>query len=211
MLPKQVTDLLEERVNGTGRMNVDCVLPAPNAPHTHEEFRRDVVMGDHDYHAYVYGKMTYQYTTKNMPVEGIAVDDYLAVAENAGYGGRAWGDASLGSSDITGRPQMSWTHGPKKVLMIRVDFADRPGDPIYTGNTNILVTTNYATSVFNDPNGVKDFYVVSSYSNTDLLMDASPLYRCPPTRCIMRKEMATWIIRASCVMRRSRRRRQIMI
>jgi uncharacterized delta-60 repeat protein/M6 family metalloprotease-like protein len=102
-------------------------------------------------------------------------------------------DNQAGSSGVTGRPTLSWTHGTKKVLIIRVDFPDLPGvnkilflnDP-----SPVPLTEDIAVNLFNDPNGVRDFYAQSSYGATALQIaatvagnspDVTPVLRMPAT------------------------------
>ena len=63
----------------------------------------------------------------------------------------------------------TWTFGPKRVLVIRVDFPDIPGEPVsVTSASNLL-------------NGdVNQFFVSSSYGNTSLVNTiSSTVYRLP--------------------------------
>jgi uncharacterized delta-60 repeat protein len=73
-----------------------------------------------------------------------------------------------GSSSVLGKPAYAWTHGPKKVLIIRVDFSDFPGPP--TNNDGTVVTPQYAVDLINAPNQGKDLYEQSSYGQTSLVM-----------------------------------------
>ena len=78
-----------------------------------------------------------------------------------------------GTSGVSGRPAESWTTGPKKVLVIRVDFSDVRGEPISVTN---------AVNVINQANGVNDFYVKTSYGLASLVVtpaEVTPLYRMP--------------------------------
>jgi uncharacterized delta-60 repeat protein len=183
-LPREVTELLEEHVSGTGNYYVDCVLPFPGQEHAKEQTQRSVTIGKREYRAYVYGSALRLFTMSKVGVEGIAIGNALALSNQSTYEGRAFGDASLGSSDVSNRALPSWTHGPKKVLMLRVDFSDMPGEPVYALNTNTVITTNYGANLFNGAGGIAGFYRYSSYSNTDLVIgaaDISPVYRMPQT------------------------------
>jgi hypothetical protein len=64
-----------------------------------------------------------------------------------------------------------WTTGHKKVLVIRVDYSDRPGEPHPLADVNGLLTTY-----------VKPFYHDMSYGQTTLAMTVTPqVYRMPHT------------------------------
>lgn len=64
-----------------------------------------------------------------------------------------------------------WTTGRKKVLLIRVDYSDRPGEPWALAEVNRLLTT-YAVPFYHD----------MSYGATDLDITVTPqVYRMPNT------------------------------
>lgn len=97
-----------------------------------------------------------------------------------------------GSSTVSGRPSYAFTHGPKTTLVVRVDFSDVPGTPkndAGTGNTD-TVTPSYAAQIYNEANGVKDFFEQNSYGQTTLVVspavsdvspDVTPVFRMPST------------------------------
>ena len=180
VLPIEIVDLLEEKITGTANYYLDCVLPAPGQSQE-KAFARSFTHNGNEYRAHVFGRMLHQTTQKAMPVQGISIDNEAALQDDPYFHGLAWGDSSAGSSIVDNRPLSNWTHGAKKVLMMRVDFPDLPGEPVLAG-TNILITTNYGASVFNIADGIRDFFQASSYSNTDLLIsaaDVTPVYRMP--------------------------------
>lgn len=102
-----------------------------------------------------------------------------------------------GGPDPTNAPgdvPSEWTHGPKRLLIIRVDFSDAPGTPV--GLDNVPITDDYAVNQFNLPNGnpdiwtggIRDFYEQGSYGKTTLVIapavngdspDVTPVYRMP--------------------------------
>lgn len=97
------------------------------------------------------------------------------------------GDNLPGTSGVTNRPSQTWTHGTKKVLIIRVDFDDHPGTPSYP-NGGAALTDDYLVNVFTSTNGVGDFYAQSSYGKTALQIaatsggdspDVTPVLRMP--------------------------------
>jgi len=98
-------------------------------------------------------------------------------------------DSQPGSSGVTGRPTSGWTHGTKKVLIIRVDFSDLPGTPVQL-NGGAPITPDVAVNLFNAAGGVGDFYTAGSYSQTALQItatvagnsvDVTPVLRLPST------------------------------
>jgi uncharacterized delta-60 repeat protein len=76
-------------------------------------------------------------------------------------------DGQPGSSGIAGRPTQAWTHGTKTVLIIRVDFSDLPGTPVNPADSQ-AITEDYVVNRINSSNGVRDFYIQGSYSQTSL-------------------------------------------
>ena len=82
-------------------------------------------------------------------------DDPTAVAANN----------QPGTSGVSGRPSQTWTHGTKKLLIIRVDFSDLPGVPL---NGSTPITENVAVDVINNANGVRDFFEQNSYNKTTI-------------------------------------------
>ncbi len=66
------------------------------------------------------------------------------------------------------KPSQAWTHGTKKLLVIRVDFSDLPGVPKNLDNS--LVQENYVNSVINGSSGVRKFFQNNSFGKTDILM-----------------------------------------
>lgn len=77
-----------------------------------------------------------------------------------------------GTSGIAYRPTTGWTLGTKKILIIRVDFWDKPGEPVsYFAKQTI--TPAYAVSLFNKTNGVCDYYQQASFDQTQLSVSTS--------------------------------------
>ncbi len=73
-------------------------------------------------------------------------------------------------------PDSSWTEGPKKVLYIRVDFSDRPGDPI-DSITGLPLTAQRAQEEMDKVNTV---FTNSSYGRTSFeLVTVTPVLRLP--------------------------------
>lgn len=68
-----------------------------------------------------------------------------------------------------------WTEGQKSVLVIRVDFSDRPGEPMDYNNQPL--TETLARNLVN--NEVSPFYVNNSYGKTSLQATVTPVLRLP--------------------------------
>ena len=73
------------------------------------------------------------------------------------------------------QPRSSWTEGPKTVLFIRIDFPDRPGEPLDRGNQPL--TTERAQDLIN--NQVSAFFMNNSYNKTSLTTTVTPVVRMP--------------------------------
>ena len=93
-----------------------------------------------------------------------------------------------GSSGVVGRPSYAWTHGPKKVLLIRIDFSDMPGIPVNDGGSGTVVTPEVAVDTVNGPEMGKEFFEQASYGQTTLVLaplvagvsnDVTPVLRMP--------------------------------
>jgi hypothetical protein len=83
-LPKSITELLEQPVSAKGDLDViwGKVAPGITPPEQPLVLRSFVVNGQH-YKAYVYGGLTSATSRKGIPLRGVALDNELAVAENA--------------------------------------------------------------------------------------------------------------------------------
>ncbi|MCX6936962.1 MAG: hypothetical protein NTU80_03550 [Verrucomicrobia bacterium] len=94
-------------------------------------------------------------------------------------------DTGAGSSGVTGRPTQAWTHGDKKLLVIRVDFSDLPGTPINKYDGNAQITPAYIQNVINGTHGVRAFLQGNSFGKTDLIFtestDVTSVLRLPNT------------------------------
>lgn len=85
--------------------------------------------------------------------------------------------AAGGTAGNGANPPTAWTTGAKKILVIRVDFSDLTGDPVYPG---IVGTAAYMDGLANGP--VADYYVNSSYGQTTITnIVTTQLYRLPQT------------------------------
>ncbi|HZH33679.1 MAG TPA: FG-GAP-like repeat-containing protein [Pyrinomonadaceae bacterium] len=79
-------------------------------------------------------------------------------------------------SNVSGDQLSPWTEGAKTVLIIRVDFPDRQGEPV--DSTGLPLTETRAQNVIN--NSVNPFYVNNSYNKTSLRSPVvTPVVRMP--------------------------------
>ena len=72
-------------------------------------------------------------------------------------------------------PNSIWTEGPKTVLVIRVDFPDRQGEPRDQAGTPL--TAPAAQSLID--NSVNSFYQNNSYNKTSMSATVTPVVRVP--------------------------------
>ncbi|HYC69752.1 MAG TPA: Calx-beta domain-containing protein [Opitutaceae bacterium] len=95
--------------------------------------------------------------------------------------------AGPGTSHVVGRPSEAWTHGQKRLLIIRVDFPDKPGTPINTPDGQPLTDAKVA-ALINGSQGVRDFFTANSYGRSTIALaapvsgdstDVTPVYRMP--------------------------------
>jgi hypothetical protein len=79
-LPDSVQSLLEQPISARGNLSVFGVLSAPgeNLPPVY----RTAEVNGTSYQAFVYGRRLGEPTLRNVPLNGVALDDYLAVDEN---------------------------------------------------------------------------------------------------------------------------------
>jgi uncharacterized delta-60 repeat protein len=98
-------------------------------------------------------------------------------------------DSGAGSSGVLYRPTYAWSHGTKKVLIIRVDFSDLQGTPVNPSGS-VSITPDVAVNTFNNAGGVHDYYSESSYGQSTLQIspvvsgaspDVTPVLRLPGT------------------------------
>ncbi len=94
-------------------------------------------------------------------------------------------DGGAGSSTVAGRPAQSWTHGTKKVLIVRVDFSDKAGTPVNPADSQ-PITEDYVVNAFNTTNGIRDFYTQSSFAKTLLSIGATVAGDSPDVTAVLR-------------------------
>jgi len=76
-------------------------------------------------------------------------------------------DNQPGTSTVVGRPSLSWTHGAKTVLVVRVDFSDLVGTPVSGGDP---ITEAAAVDLLRESGGVAEFFAASSYGKTSIVI-----------------------------------------
>jgi len=98
-------------------------------------------------------------------------------------------DGGQGSSTVAGRPSSTWSHGTKKLLIIRVDFSDKVGVPL-NPTDNQFITPAYVAARINNVGGVNDYYNQNSFGQAGLSLaglisgnsaDVTPVLRMPQT------------------------------
>lgn len=169
---------------------------------TGSRIEREVTIGTTTYRALVYGRREYITTKLNIPLQGVVLDGDMVVDEEpvrriqpaqAEIGGKlvnfsspseletfvqdqvAW-EEKIGPVRPNGVEASSpWTQGDKTVLFIRLDFPDRPGEPIDFQNQPLTVSR--AESLINDQ--VSPFYVSNSLHQTSLAVTVTPVVRMP--------------------------------
>jgi len=82
-LPTEVASLLEERVNGRGKLDVLGVLSDPGREPEIAPAIRTATIGDKEYKTFTYGERLGVPTRNSIALNGIAVDEFLALSENA--------------------------------------------------------------------------------------------------------------------------------
>ncbi|MGV3661762.1 MAG: Calx-beta domain-containing protein [Prosthecobacter sp.] len=92
----------------------------------------------------------------------------LAAAEGGTRERVLAGNNLPGTSGVVNRPALAWTHGTKKVLIIRVQFPDKMGTPLNESESNDPITEAHAVNRFNAADGVRDFYAQGSFGKTTL-------------------------------------------
>lgn len=94
-------------------------------------------------------------------------------------------DNQPGTRTTVGRPSSAWTHGPKSVLLIRVDFPDLPGVPLDSLGEE-PVTEDYAVNVFTRAGGSLDFIANSSFGKSSLVIRPTVAGDSPDVTAVLR-------------------------
>ncbi|MEO5803320.1 MAG: PKD domain-containing protein [Verrucomicrobiota bacterium] len=81
-LPHRIKELLEERISGRGELAVFGVLPEPGKELEIDPTFRIATIDGKEFKAFTYGRRLGEPTKRNIPLNGIAVGNLLAVNEN---------------------------------------------------------------------------------------------------------------------------------
>ena len=224
-LPASVTQHLEKYINANGDFLVYVLdeIDRSTGKMTGSRTERETVFGNLRYEAFVYGRRETMTTKQDIPLQGIVLDNLMAVDENparkiqpfeyesrgvdlskvseygivAEVGGKIiYFSNEIGFENFVNeqveweskigpvRPMEKlapdelaspWTEGAKTVLVIRVDFPDRPGEPLDAINQPFTQTR--AQNLF--VNEVNPFYVSNSYNKTSLQATVTSVVRLP--------------------------------
>ncbi len=169
---------------------------------TGSRIERQVTIGNTTYRALVYGRREYITTKLNIPLQGVVLDGDMVVDEEpvrriqpaqAEIGGNLVNFSSASELETFVQDQLAWeekigpvrpdgieasspwTQGAKTLLFIRLDFPDRPGEPVDFQNQPLTVSR--AESLINDQ--VSPFYVSNSLGQTSLAVTVTPVVRMP--------------------------------
>ncbi len=135
-LPAVVREHVEHRVRGRGFFGVMCVLPTDDhagcQEHCQHGIHREVVLGGKRYRAFVFGPWLNQTTVADVEIDGVALDDAIALGDKP-----APGELPV---SVLGLPNKT---GPNQVLYMIARFSDETTDPLtYTTATNRMQVTS---------------------------------------------------------------------
>ncbi|HWT00682.1 MAG TPA: hypothetical protein VN256_10585 [Pyrinomonadaceae bacterium] len=91
-------------------------------------------------------------------------------------------EAAIGPGVSAGAPSdnvtaaSAWTEGAKTVLLMRIDFSDKPGEPVES-YTNVKLTPDRARALIDTE--CSNFYRSNSYGKTSLKVTTTPVLRMP--------------------------------
>lgn len=154
-LPKEIVRHLEKPVSGRGFFGVLIEDEFETGRHA---IRREVVIGDRRYEAFVARPHAQTATQEDVFLSGVALDDSMAVREiSAGSGARLAGAKN------------TWSQGPKSLLFIRVAFPESPAEPMTQAEAHSLMDT------------VNQWYIENSYDTTAIIATVTPLFILPQT------------------------------
>ena len=116
------------------------------------------------------GAIAYEYAGRVGVAENAAHFAADAAALEAAERDLSEADGQPGTGTVSGRPSMAWTHGTKKVLLIRVNFSVPENTP---ADVTVPVGEAEAVQLFTAPDGVNDFFARSSFGATALQIGAA--------------------------------------
>ncbi len=158
-LPVEITRELETPLSEFGDLLVVGALQRINGPAV-EPVQRFAKIGKQSYRVFSSRKRPVVATMRNVQIQGVAVDGFLALDDSCVMDGRA------------PRPMLVQTK--RSLLIIRVDFSDLPGDP------NGVYTAPRLQEIMDSQ--IVPFFLRSSYGTATLTYTIAPrLYRLPQT------------------------------
>ena len=165
-LPARIAEVVEQYVSGRGDLEVVCAYPEPGREGEVIPLRRYVALEGNRFTAFVYGRRLSQPTQLQVSLQGITLGRLMAVDEGPD-------DLPPAGSTFPLAPSPA-TEGLKRLLFIRVDFSDLPGE---------LLTTNRAAELTRE---LHRFYQESSYGRSGFLeigagSAVTPVFRMPRT------------------------------
>jgi M6 family metalloprotease-like protein len=165
-LPPWITEHMETPISGIGDLTVLCALPHPHQPVNGNEPRLARINGN-VFEAFVYGRLHSAGSQFGVPLRGVTLDGVAALEDTLAEMPAAEMDRRLSIS------QRSSKEPARSILVIRVDFADLPGDP-----RGGLYTASYVQNLADTQ--IARFFHDSSYSRVSLRFTVTPkVYRLP--------------------------------
>lgn len=115
----------------------------------------------------------------------VQLEQFLMACELHGDTGHTAADNQPGTSGVSNRPAQSWTHGTKKILIIRIDFSDLVGTP-KLGTSSTEITEDFAVNLLNQNAGARDFFVANSFGKSTLAIAATVAGDSPDVTQVLR-------------------------
>ena len=122
-LPASVAALMERPIEGTFRYDVVCRLGEP--------LLRELVLGEARFRVAPTGELADNLSREAVRARGWALEKSVVLSQVK---------AGKPRSNMNLPQPSSWTVGNKKVLYIRVDFSDDPGEPLSVSNAQAVLT-----------------------------------------------------------------------
>ncbi|MCA3013876.1 MAG: hypothetical protein INH41_15960, partial [Myxococcaceae bacterium] len=160
-LPPAVAALLELPVDTLGRYEVLC--PFGRATYA------QAVIGQRRFDVTPWGELRKLKTREALRLRGFSIDDVLALADDVAQ--------RSGAPDAEASP---FTVGNKRLLYIRIDFSDDPGEPISVTNAQTAITE------------LDRYYRAASFNQTSFVGTVTPtVLRLPRTKASYGQTNAT--------------------
>lgn len=180
-LPGSIARHLEETISGRGDFRVTL---ADDLERARCAVNREITINGKTYAAFVYGRRLRMATRPNILVQGIALDQSLAILDDSAWtpdrgipspegqarAGSPWAGDAGGGSGYGETAEGSFTQGTKTLLFMPVAFSDDPTEPI---------TQSAAIQLMSQVNA---WFTEQSYNSTAILADVTPLLVLPQTK-----------------------------